>query len=385
MPIINSIAARQPYFANLRKQLHQMPELGFDTFKTAAFVVSELRRMGIDEVHEGIAQNGVIAVIRGKGNGRTIALRADMDALPIHEKTGKEYASKIDGVMHACGHDGHTSTLLAAAEHLIQNQNFDGDVVLVFQPAEEAGGGAGVMVKEGVIERFGIEEIYALHNLPGLALGKFEICEGPIMAATSTFDITVTGRGGHAAWPETCVDPIPIAIQLINAIYTIKSRGVTALEPCVISVTQFHAGSAENIVPETVFIQGTVRSLSSELGREIGEKIEGLAIAIPAAFGAKGEARIYDGYPATINHQSNTKFAVEAACKIVGSDNVEVNRPPEMGAEDFAFFVEKIPGAYGFFGTGEGAVLHNERYDFNDDLIPIGASWFVEVANARAR
>ena len=382
MPVLNSIADRLPYFAAFRQKLHENPELAFATEKTAAFVVEELQKMGIEEIHTGIAQNGVIAIIRGKSDGKTIGLRADMDALPIHEKTGKAYASKVDGAMHACGHDGHTATLLAAAEHLSQNRNFDGNIALIFQPAEEDGAGANVMVQEGVLEKFNISEVYAYHNHPGEALGEFSITEGPIMAAASTFEITVKGKGGHAAFPETCLDPIPIAMRVVDAIYTIKSRALSAFEPAVISVTQFNAGSAENIVPDEVKLVGTIRTLSTEVQKFIFEEMTKIVTQLPQALGATAEIDIDPGYPATVNHAGKTQIAIKAAKKIVGNDQVTSDINPVLGAEDFAYFLEKIPGAYGFFGAGEGADLHNAAFDFNDELIPIAASWFVEVANS---
>lgn len=383
MAVKNAIGDLYEKMKAHRHFLHQNPELGFETKESAAYVTARLLEMGITDIHQGFAQHGVIAVIDGKADGRVIGLRADMDALPIEEKTGLPYASQVVGKMHACGHDGHTAMLLGAAEYLAANRDFAGKVVLVFQPAEEGGGGAGVMVQEGVLKTFGIEEIYALHNLPNAPFGHFEFAKGATMASTDTFDITIEGQGGHAAFPETTIDPIPIAMNLVNALYTFRARGVSGQSPAVISVTQFHAGSADNIVPQSVFIQGTVRTLDAIAREKICNEIKKLAQSIPESFGAKGQVRIYDGYPVTVNSEKNVDYACAAAAKVVGAANVFNDRPPEMGAEDFAFFLEACDGAYGFLGAGPGADLHNDAYDFNDELLPYGASFFAEIVETR--
>ena len=383
MTIINSIAMRAQYFAGIRQELHQHPELMFETKETAARVVRELKAMGIERIETGVAKNGVIAVIEGERPGPNIGLRADMDALPIEEATGAPYASKNKGVMHACGHDGHTASLLAAADYLSQNRNFKGNCVLIFQPAEEGGGGARVMVEEGVLDRYDIAEIYAWHNYPNHKFGHFEICEGPILASTQTFDIHITGKSGHAASPHQAIDPIPVGMRVVDAIYNIKSRMIDPLDPVVISVTQFHAGSAENIIPDEVFIQGTIRTFSKSAPEIIAAQMTQIVEHLPTSMGALGKIRIYDGYPATINTPAETQYAAKVATKLLGEDKVNTALVPSMGAEDFAFFLEKIPGAYGVFGAGDGPDLHNAKFNFNDELLPIVASWFVGLVMDR--
>ncbi len=366
-------------FVALRRELHRQPELGTQTFRTAERVMAVLREMGIDDIHYGMAESAVVARLKKGTSGRKIGLRADMDALPIREASGVAYASEVDGAMHACGHDGHTASLLAAAKMLVDTP-FDGEVVLIFQPAEEVGGGANLMLQDGFLAKFPLDEIYAFHNLPGLEEGVFATCEGPIMASTDTLEIMLEGRGGHAAFPEETIDPIPVALRLIDSIYAIKTRMVAAQDPAVISITQIHTGSAENIVPQSVYINGTIRTLSAGARQRICSEIEKLGNTLPPVFGVASSVRIFDSYPVTVNSPPQTQYAIEAA-KRLGATVLE--RPAEMGAEDFSFFLEKIPGAYVFIGAGDGAALHHPEYDFNDRVLPVAAAWFRQLIQDR--
>ncbi|NNK78626.1 MAG: amidohydrolase, partial [Litoreibacter sp.] len=362
-----------------RRWIHQNPELQFDCHKTAEFVVARLREFGITEIHKGIATSGVVAIIDGQGDGPTLGLRADMDALPITEGTGAAHSSSVPGKMHACGHDGHTTMLLGAAKYLAETRNFSGRVALIFQPAEEAGGGGGVMVEEGIMDRFDIAEVYALHNAPNTPAGHFYTDPGPIMAAVDEFMITVTGAGGHAAYPHDAVDPIPAAVSLVQAFQTIVSRNHKPTRDLVVSVTQIHTGTAHNIIPASTFVGGTVRSLAPEdrdmVERRMGEIVAGHE----AAFRVQIDFDYQRDYPATINHPEQTAFAVEVAREIAGEAAVDPQSGPEMGAEDFAYMLEARPGAYLFIGQGETEVCHHPGYDFNDEIAPVGASFFARL------
>ncbi|SFP47485.1 M20 aminoacylase family protein [Tranquillimonas alkanivorans] len=379
MPVVNRIAEFARDMAEWRQWMHRNPELGFDCHRTAAFVADRLREFGVDEVHEGVAQTGVVAVIEGQGEGPTIGLRADMDALPMNEETGADYASETPGKMHACGHDGHTAMLLGAARYLAETRNFAGRVALMFQPAEEVGGGGGVMVEEGVLDRFDIGQVYALHNAPGVPVGRFETGPGPIMASVDEFDVTFRGQGGHAAHPDLAVDPIPPALAFAQGCDTVVSRNRPPTEPMVVSVTQIHAGSAFNVIPGTSRVGGTVRCFSEKM-RDLAERrIRTLAEAQAAAFGAEVTIDYLRDYPPTVNHAEQAAFAAGVAREVAGEDKVVEDRAPQMGAEDFAYMLQARPGAYLFLGQGEGPFCHHPAYDFNDEIAPIGASFFVRL------
>jgi hippurate hydrolase len=355
------------------------PELVFDCHQTAAFVVEKLRSFGITDIHEGIATTGVVAIIEGQGDGPTIGLRADMDALPMDEMTGLEYASTIAGAMHACGHDGHTTMLLGAARYLAETRNFRGRVALIFQPAEESIGGAEVMVREGMLDRFEIAEIYALHNLPGLPVGYFQTTPGPIMAAVDTATITVQGRGGHGAMPHETADPVVAAVSIVQAIQTILSRNHYAFDQLVISVTQIHTGSADNVIPDTAWIQATVRSYDKDVQAMVIQRLEEICAGQGASFGVEATLDYEIGYPATVNDAEKTGFACDVARQISGNDAVNDAASAEMGAEDFAYFLQERPGAYLFVGNGDTAGLHHPAYDFDDEAAAVGASFFARL------
>ncbi|MCT8328634.1 M20 aminoacylase family protein [Albidovulum sediminis] len=379
MPVLNRIADFAPEMQGWRRWLHQHPELAFDCHETAAFVAERLREFGVDEIHEGIARTGIVAIINGQGEGPTIGLRADMDALPIEEATGAEHASTRPGKMHACGHDGHTTMLLGAAKYLAETRNFRGRVALIFQPAEEDGGGGDVMVREGMLDRFAIGEVYAIHNTPQVPLGHFLTTPGPIMAAVDTLRVDLKGRGGHGAYPHDCIDPIAAAVGMISALQTIVSRNTNPLHEIVISVTQVHAGTASNIIPEDAWFGATIRTFDPEVRKATKTRIEQIVAGHAAAY--EVEAKIdYDwGYPATVNDHGRTEFAVRVAGEIAGTGAVIATSGREMGAEDFSYLLEKRPGCYLFLGQGEGAGLHHPKYDFNDEAAPYGASFFVRL------
>jgi amidohydrolase len=379
MPVINRIADYANDMTAWRRHLHQNPELGFACVKTAAFVTERLREFGVDEIHEGIGQTGVVAIIEGQGEGAVIGLRADMDALPMTEETGAEYASQIPGKMHACGHDGHTAMLLGAARYLAETRRFRGRVALIFQPAEEDGGGGQAMVKEGVIERFGISQIYALHNSPSLPVGHFLTKAGPIMAADDTVRVYLTGKGGHAAYPDNCIDPIPAAVGMISAIQTIASRTVDPLSEIVVSITEIHAGTASNVIPEKCWFGGTIRSFSPEVRLKAEKRLEEIIQGHSLAYGVTSHIEFERGYPATINSAKETAFAADIAREISGDAAVNENGGREMGVEDFSYMLEKCPGSYLFLGQGEGPEVHHPGYDFNDEIAPIGASFFARL------
>ncbi|MDX8349757.1 M20 aminoacylase family protein [Cognatiyoonia sp. IB215446] len=377
MPVINRIADFTSDMTAWRQHLHAHPELRFECFETAAFVVDRLREFGVDEIQEGIATSGVVAIIKGCAEGPTIGLRADMDALPIEEATGLSYASTVKGKMHACGHDGHTSMLLGAAKYLAETRNFAGRVALIFQPAEENGGGAEVMVNEGVMDRFDIKEVYALHNTPGAPLGSFYTTPGPIMAAVDSFDIHITGRGGHGAMPHETADPIVAAVGIVNAIQTIVSRNHATHDDLVVSVTQIHTGSADNIIPETAYINGTVRSFDSAVQGMVMARLDEIVAGHAAAYRVQADLTYQVGYPATVNDPDCTTFAASVARDIAADVVDDAGR--EMGAEDFAYMLNARPGAYLFVGNGDTAGLHHPAYDFDDRAAPFGASFFARL------
>ncbi|MEQ9239683.1 M20 aminoacylase family protein [Roseovarius indicus] len=379
MAVINRIAGFADDMTAWRRHLHTHPELGLECHETAAFVVERLREFGITQIETGIATSGVVAVIEGRGEGPTIGLRADMDALPINEATGLDYASAVPGRMHACGHDGHTTMLLGAARYLAETRNFAGRVALIFQPAEEGPGGGRVMVEEGIMERYGIREVYALHTMPGAAEGSFETCPGPMMAAVDSFDIDITGQGGHGAMPHETRDPVVAAVGMVQAIQTIVSRNHYALNELVVSVTQIHTGSAENIIPETAYINGTIRTFDPEVQAMVHRRLAEIVAGQAASYGVEAKLHIEVGYPATVNHPDQTAFAAETAREVATGGTVVDDRRKEMGAEDFSYMLAARPGAYLFIGQGEAAGLHHPKFDFNDAVAPVGASFFARL------
>lgn len=384
MAVINRIGEMHEEMKGWRRYLHQHPELQFDCHETSDFVVERLKEFGITDITRGLAKTGVVAVIEGKGGpGPVIGLRADMDALPIEEATGAEHTSTVPGKMHACGHDGHTTMLLGAAKYLNETRNFKGKVALIFQPAEEGGAGGKVMCDEGMMEDFGIEEVYAIHNGPNLPFGEFMLRDGPMLAAFDSVDIVVKGVGGHAAQPDTTVDPMPCAIAIYQAIQTISSRNLNAMENVVISMPVFQAGTAANVISDTVTMAGTVRSLQREARDKVFRRMEEICAGIGAAHGCSVDFRNDKSAPATVNHGAQANFAARVARAVVGDGAVDDDFPPLMGSEDFSFMLEHRPGAYVFLGAGPGKELHNPGYDFNDEISAIGASYFVKLVEMR--
>ena len=379
MPIVNRIAAFDADMKKWRRNIHQNPELGLDCYETASFIEARLREFGIDEIHTGIAKSGIVAIINGKVDGDTIGLRADIDALPMTETTKLEYASENVGLMHACGHDGHTTMLLGAARYLSETRNFSGRVALIFQPAEENEGGGRIMVEEGILDRFNIKNVYAIHNTPDVALGKFYTMPGPIMAGADKFHIDVIGVGGHGAYPHETKDPITAAIGIAQTFQTIVSRSRDPNDKLVVSVTQIHAGSTDNVTPENAYINGTVRTFDKRVQDMVIKRMEEIVSGHSQIFGLECKLRYEKGYPPTINSPENVKIAALAAQDISGFDMVDDNAGQEMGAEDFSYLLEKRPGAYLFLGIGAAAGLHNTNYDFNDDASVYGASFFARL------
>ena len=379
MAIINRIGDLGPEMAAWRQHLHTIPELSFDCPKTSAFIRERLEEIGVDAIHDGIAQTGIVAIIQGKGDGPTIGLRADFDALPITEDTGVDYASTHPGKMHACGHDGHTAMLLGAAKYLAETRNFAGRVALIFQPAEEAGGGGEVMVQEGIMDRFDIREVYAVHNAPGKDFGKFHTRAGPIMAAADTFHIHVTGKGGHGARPHDCVDPVVAACGIVTALQTIVSRNHKPLDQLVISTTQIHTGTTDNVIPETAYINGTVRTFDKDVQAMVVRRMEEVVAGTAVAYGCEARLEFEFGYPPTVNDTAKAVFAAQVAADVAGEAGVEPDVEPVMGAEDFSYMLEARPGAYLMLGQGEGAGVHHPRYNFNDGIAPIGASFLARL------
>ena len=379
MAILNSIAGFEKDMAEWRRHLHQYPELGRECYKTAEYVTERLKEFGITEIHSGYASSGLVAIIEGKAPGRTIGLRADMDALPIKENTGLSYSSKNEGVMHACGHDGHTAMLLGAARYLAETRNFSGRVALIFQPDEEATGGAKAMVEEGIIEQFLIDEVYALHNIPGHDVGVMYTRSGPIMAGADSFSVEIKGKGGHAAYPHEVKDPIVAALSIAQAFQTIVSRNNIPSDDLVISITQVHSGTTDNVIPEIAYLNGTVRTFDLSVQEMVIERMEKIMSGFAMSFEVDAKLNYEKGYPPTINHDDATNFAIEVAKDVCGSDQVLTSVGKEMGAEDFSYMLEKRPGAYLFLGIGEAAGLHNSNYDFNDAAAPVGASFFARL------
>ena len=381
MALVADIADLHDEARRWRHMLHEKPELLFDVEDTASFVADSLRALGCDEVVTGLGRTGVVGVIRGsRGPGNVVGLRADMDALPIEEQTNLPYRSKIPGRMHACGHDGHTTMLLGAAKHLARTRNFSGSVAVIFQPAEEGGGGGREMVNEGMMERFGINTVFGMHNMPGIPVGSFAIRPGPIMAATAELEITIIGKGGHAAMPHTTIDPIVVASQIITALQTVTSRSTDPTDALVVSMTKLNAGDSHNIIPERVFMLGTVRSLRKEVAAAAAERIQALCTGIASAYGAEAVVDYTPNYPVTFNDPAQTALAAEVAADVAGAGQVESNVAPIMAGEDFSYMLEERPGAMIFIGNGDSAGLHSPYYNFNDDIIPYGVSYWVRLA-----
>jgi amidohydrolase len=383
MPIVNRVADLQPDIQAWRRDIHEHPELLYEVHRTAAFVADRLREFGCDEVATGLGRTGVVGVIKGRkavtnGGVKVIGLRADMDALPIEENTSLPYASKTKGLMHACGHDGHTAMLLGAARYLAETRNFAGDAVVIFQPAEEGGAGAAAMIKDGLMDRFGIEQVYGMHNGPGIPLGAFAIRPGPIMAATASVDIKIEGHGGHAARPHKCIDSVLVGAQLIMALQQIVARNVDPLESAVISMCEFHAGNARNVIPQTAELRGTVRTLTPEVGELVEKRVREVVAGVAQITGAKIDLRYECGYPVTVNHAAQTEFATQVAREVAGEANVH-ETPPLMGAEDFSYMLEARPGAFIFCGNGDSAGLHHPAYNFNDEAILYGTSYWIKL------
>ncbi|MCX8999218.1 M20 family metallopeptidase [Rhizobiaceae bacterium BDR2-2] len=385
MPILNRAAELQTEVTEWRRHLHENPEILYDVTGTAAFVAGKLQEFGVDEIVTGIGRTGVVGIINGRGGstGRTIGLRADMDALPVDEVTGKPWASKIPGRMHACGHDGHMAMLLGAAKYLAETRNFNGRVAVVFQPAEEGGAGALAMVQDGLMERFDIGEVYGMHNMPGIAAGHFAIRKGGIMAAPDKFTIRISGRGGHAAQPNRAIDPIVIGAQIVSNLQIIAARNIDPLESVVVSVTKFISGTAHNIIPPDAEIAGTVRTLNEAVQDQTEERMRQIVEGIAATHGAVGELRYERNCPVTVNHAAETDHAAAVAREIAGAAHVDSDVAPSMAGEDFSFMLKERPGAFIFIGNGESAGLHNPGYDFNDEIIASGVSYWVRLAESR--
>lgn len=380
MPIKNRLADMHAKITEWRRDIHANPELLFDTERTSALVKAKLKAFGCDEVVSGIGRTGVVAVIKGKSDssGKVIGLRADMDALPIFEATGLDYASKVEGKMHACGHDGHTAMLLGAAKYLAETRNFDGTAVVIFQPAEEGGGGGREMVEDGMMERFGIQEVYGMHNMPGLPIGQFAIRPGPFFAAADQFEIHVEGKGGHAAKPHAAIDTTLAASHIVVSLQSIASRNIDPLHSVVVSTCTFRTESeAHNVIPQHVLLRGTVRSLDPDVRALAEARLKKLAEATAEAYGATARVEYERGYPVMVNAEVQTEFAAGVAEKVAGTPVVEV--PPLMGGEDFAYMLEARPGAYILVGNGDSAMVHHPEYNFDDEAIPHGASFWAEM------
>ncbi|AKS45717.1 hippurate hydrolase [Octadecabacter temperatus] len=383
MPVKNRFAELLPEITEWRRDLHENPEILFETHRTSAIVAEKLKAFGCDEIVTGIGRTGVVAVIKGKSDasGKVIGLRADMDALPIHEQTGLEYASKTDGAMHACGHDGHTAMLLGAVKYLSETRNFDGTVVVIFQPAEEGGGGGKEMCDDGMMERFGIQEVYGMHNWPGKPVGSFAIRPGAFFAATDTFEITFEGVGGHAAKPNETVDTLVMASQAVMTLQTIASRNADPVDQIVVSVTSIESSSkAFNVIPQRVTIRGTVRTLSKDMRALAEKRVTEICDGTAATFGGSADVNYILGYPVMVNSEDQTAFAAEVAASVSGDCD---DAPLVMGGEDFAFMLEERPGAYILVGNGDTAMVHHPEYNFNDEAIPAGCSWWAEIVEQR--
>lgn len=384
MAVKNRFAELQDEITRWRRDIHENPEILFETHRTSALVAEKLQRFGCDEVVTGIGRTGVVGVINGKSDtsGKVIALRADMDALPINEQTGLDYASKTPNAMHACGHDGHTAMLLGAAKYLSETRNFDGKVVVIFQPAEEGGGGGREMCEDGMMDRWNISEVYGMHNWPGLPVGRFAIRPGAFFAATDQFDIELEGLGGHAAKPHETVDTTVMASHVVLALQSIASRNADPVDQVVVSVTSFETSSnAFNVIPQKVLLKGTVRTMSKTMRDLAEQRLNAICQGTAATFGGTANVSYYRGYPVMVNSDAQTAFAANVARKVSG--DCDENAPLIMGGEDFAFMLEERPGAYILVGNGDTAMVHHPEYNFNDDAIPAGCSWWAEIVEQR--
>jgi hippurate hydrolase len=381
MPIVNRVADLHAEITEWRRDLHMHPELQYDVHRTAASVTEKLKAFGCDEVVTGLGRTGVVGVIRGKKgkSARTIGLRADMDALPIEEANDLPYKSTVPGKMHACGHDGHTAMLLGAARYLAETRNFSGTAVVIFQPAEEGGGGGRAMVDDGLMDRFGIEEVFGMHNYPGMPVGTFGIRPGPMMAAADALTIDIEGVGAHAARPHLGVDTVLVGAQIINALQSVVSRNVDPLKSAVVSICMFRAGNTDNVIPQTVQLRGTARSLAPDVRDLLEKRLPVVVESTAAAYGAKASLTYKRGYPVLVNHEKQTEFAASVAGQIAGGDKVDTGLPPMMGAEDFSFMLNARPGAFIWIGNGASAGLHHPSYNFNDEVIPFGTSYWVKL------
>ncbi|MDB5653501.1 MAG: hippurate hydrolase [Tardiphaga sp.] len=379
MPIIDRITELQPEIQAWRRDLHAHPEVMYDVHRTAAFVAEKLRAFGCDEVATGLGQTGVVGVIKGRAPGGVIGLRADMDALPIEEETNLSYASKTPGKMHACGHDGHTAMLLGAAQYLAETRNFVGDAVVIFQPAEEGGAGALAMIKDGLMDRFGIQQVFGMHNGPGMPVGSFAMRPGAIMASTEHVTIRIEGVGGHAAYPHLTVDPVLVGAQLITALQGVVSRNVNPLQSAVISICAFHAGSAHNVIPHVAELKGTVRSLNADVRDLLEKRVREVVAGVALQSGARIKLDYERSYPVVMNHPAETEIAAQVAIAVAGAANVDTDMVPIMGAEDFSYMLEARPGAFIFMGNGDSAGLHHPAYNFNDDALVFGTSYWVKL------
>jgi hippurate hydrolase len=387
MTVSTRLAELQPEIAGWRRHMHMNPELGFEVSETAAFIAERLRAFGVDEIVTGIGRTGVVAVIKGNrpGGNRAIGLRADMDALPIAETSGKPWASSKPGFMHACGHDGHSAMLLGAAKVLAETRNFSGRAVLIFQPAEEAGGGGREMVEDGLMDRFGISEVYGMHNSPGLPVGHFATAPGPLLASCDTLTIEIEGKGGHAAMPHKCADPVLAGAAIVMALQQVVARTIEPTVGAVVSITCFNAGFTDNVIPQTAKLVGTVRSLDPTVRDHLQARITAIAEATAAAYGTRATVGYKREYPVVVNHPEQTDFALEAARDVAGSDKVIDNQPAELGAEDFAYMLEARPGAFIYCGNGPSAGLHHPDYDFDDAALSPGAEFWVRLVERRLR
>ncbi len=386
MPVINRIAELAPEITAWRRDIHANPELGFEVHRTAGLVAEKLRAFGCDEVVEGIGRTGVVGVIRGRatGSGRVVGMRADMDALPIVEARDIPHKSTVSGRMHACGHDGHTAMLLGAAQHLAETRNFDGTAVVIFQPAEEGGGGGREMVEDGLMERFGIHEVYGMHNFPGLPVGQFAIRPGPMLAAADQFEIRIEGLGGHAARPHQCIDTNLVAAQILQGMQSIVARNVDPVENAVVTVTSIDTGPwSHNVIPQRVTLTGTARTLAEPVRDLVEARLATLVEHMAAAFGAKAVCEYTRDYPVTVNSEREAGLAADIAEEVAGEGRVERAVPPVMGGEDFSFMLQKRPGAMIWVGNGDTAGVHHPDYDFNDEAIPFGTSYWVRLAETR--
>src|SRR5581483_8881606 len=378
MPIINSATELQSEVTAWRRDMHEDPEILYEVHRTAGLVAEKLKAFGCDEVVPGIGKTGVVGVIKGRkaASGKVIGLRADMDALPMTETTGLPYASKTQGRMHACGHDGHTAMLLGAAKYLCATRNFDGTAVVIFQPAEEGGAGGKAMVDDGLMERWGIQEVYGMHNMPGIPVGQFALRRGPLLAASDAVHIEISGKGGHAAKPHLCVDPVLVGSHIVTALHTIVSRNVDPLESGVVSICMFHSGEAGNVIPEKAQLTGTARSLTPHVRDLIERRVVEVAETAARVHGATARVTYERKYPVTFNHARQTDFAAAVARQVAGNDKVDTDVAPQMGGEDFSFMLEARPGAFILIGNGDTAGVHHPKYDFNDEAIPAGISYW---------